>query len=213
MSERDFSRESWTDSRGSSHCTLCSPREPNNEHRLEIASLSISTLYLFRDQRFRGSSLLTFDRRHATALEDLSEDEYRGFVHDLWQAAKAIRSALNSDHMNHEYLGNTSPHRHWHIVPRYRHGPHWEQPIWEGWPRNEFSTNRFVLPEREYVEIIERIHGKLQDATRDELLSLARFDMAARFRRMTRCITRIRQLQIHRVIPASHTGLQHSKPR
>lgn len=35
-------------------CYLCAPREANNDYRLEIGQLSISTLYLFRDQRFRG---------------------------------------------------------------------------------------------------------------------------------------------------------------
>ncbi len=58
-------------------------------------------------------------------------------------------------------LGNSSPHLHWHIVPRYKHDPRWEQPIWEGWPRNKFTLNRFVLTDEEYTEIIERIRKHL----------------------------------------------------
>ncbi len=158
---QDLQAHSWGVSLIGKHCHLCAPREPNDEHRLEIARLSISTLYLFRDQRFRGYSLLTFDARHATALEDLSSHEYAAFMHDLRQAATAIRSALNPDHMNYECLGNSSPHLHWHIVPRYRDDPRWGQPIWEGWQRNEFTIDRFVLPEQEYGEMIERIRSSL----------------------------------------------------
>jgi diadenosine tetraphosphate (Ap4A) HIT family hydrolase len=163
MTHQDLQEDSWDDSRSGSSCHLCAPREPNNEYRLEIASLSISTLYLFRDQRFRGYSLLTFDQHHATALEELSKGEYSTFMHDLRQAATAIRSALNPDHMNYECLGNSSPHLHWHIVPRYKHDPRWGQPIWEGWQRNEFTINRFVLTDEEYAGIIERIRTSLED--------------------------------------------------
>lgn len=161
MSHQDLREESWDISRRGSRCLLCSPREPNNEYRLEIASLSISTLYLFRDQRFRGYSLLIFNRRHATAMEELTDEEYRAYMHDLRLAAMAIRSALKPDHMNYECLGNTSPHLHWHIVPRFKNDPRWGQPIWEGWQRKEFNVHRVVLTDSEYVGIIERIRANL----------------------------------------------------
>ena len=54
-------------------CALCPPRNPAAENRYEIASLSISTLYLYGDQRFRGYSVLAFDARHAVALAELSK--------------------------------------------------------------------------------------------------------------------------------------------
>ena len=125
MNNQDLKQESWYHSRYALQCHLCAPREPNNEHRLFIAQLSVSTLYLFRDQRFRGYSLLTYDSRHATVLEELSNAEYNAFMYDLRQAATAIRTALNPDHMNYECLGNSSPHLHWHIVPRYKNDPRW----------------------------------------------------------------------------------------
>ena len=82
-------------------------------------------------------------------------------MHDLRHAATAIHSALNPDHMNYECLGNSSPHLHWHVVPRYIDDPRWGQPIWEGWPRYEFTANRFVLTDEEYTRIIERIRASL----------------------------------------------------
>ena len=145
-----------------SNCYLCSPREPNNEYRREIACLKSSTLYLFADQRFRGYCLLIFDVRHEIALDKLSESEYLDFMSDLRLCAKSIRAVLSPDHMNLELLGNTSSHLHWHIVPRYKSDPRWGQPIWEGWQRNEFNINRVTLAEQEINEIIEGIRNRVE---------------------------------------------------
>ncbi len=151
----------WNDLRAGKNCPLCLPREAATDYRIEIAALTSSTLYLFRDQRFRGYCLLIFDLRHATALEELSEDEYTRFMQDMRQAAQAIRSALQPNHMNYECLGNSSPHLHWHLVPRYQTDPRWGQPIWEGWPRNEFNINRVTLSDHEYDHLIQRIRAAL----------------------------------------------------
>ena len=148
------------------NCYLCSPREPNNEYRREIACLKSSTLYLFADQRFRGYCLLIFDARHETMLDKLSESEYSDFSSDLRLSVKAIRAALNPDHVNLELLGNSSPHLHWHIVPRYKSDPRWGQPIWEGWPRNEFNINRVTLAEYETKQIINGIHNQIDFFTK-----------------------------------------------
>jgi diadenosine tetraphosphate (Ap4A) HIT family hydrolase len=59
-----------------------------------------ATLYLFRDQRFRGYSLLVFDRYHATSLARLPADDYLAFMEDLRQVGAALEAALRPDHMN-----------------------------------------------------------------------------------------------------------------
>ena len=135
------------------------PRD--NEDVLWIADLSISTLFLFRDQRFKGYCILSFAPWDATSLESLSDEEFQFYFLDLRTASTAIRKALNPDHMNYELLGNTNPHLHWHIVPRYKTDPRWGQPIWEGWPRNEFNDNRHTLSETEYTQIAHGIRGHL----------------------------------------------------
>jgi ATP adenylyltransferase len=143
-------------------CSLCAPRPANNEYRLEIAPLGISTLYLFRDQRFQGYCLLVFDARHATELAELNDQEYTTFMSDLRRSLRAIQHALRPDHMNCESLGNSNPHLHWHIVPRYKNDPRWGQPIWEGWPRNEFTVNRVTLADAEERSLIQQIQLTLK---------------------------------------------------
>ena len=129
----------------------------DNEHVIWIANLSVSTLFLFRDQRFRGYCILSFAPWEATSLEDLTDEEYQSYMLDLRVSSKAIRNGLNPDHMNYELLGNSNPQLHWHIVPRYKNDPRWGRPIWEGWERNEFTLNRFTLSEKAYSEIARNI--------------------------------------------------------
>jgi diadenosine tetraphosphate (Ap4A) HIT family hydrolase len=161
----DAAHDTWANLQAGLNCYLCAPREANKDYRLEIAQLSTSTLYLFRDQRFRGYCLLIFDPRHATALDELSDSEYRAYMYDLRVSASAMRAALHPDHVNFECLGNSNPHLHWHIVPRYKNDSRWGQPIWEGWQPNEFNLHRVTLTETEYTETITRIRRCLAART------------------------------------------------
>lgn len=135
----------------------------DNDDVLWIADLRISTLFLYREQRFRGYCILSFSAWDATNLEALIDLEYQQFMQDLRMASAAIRSALHPDHMNYELLGNSNPHLHWHLVPRYKTDPRWEQPIWEGWPRNEFKLNRHTLSEEAYSLLIDQIRAELKN--------------------------------------------------
>jgi ATP adenylyltransferase len=137
------------------------PHPKDNDDLLWIAELTVSTLYLYRDQRFRGYCILSFSPWDATSLESLTDEEYHQFAQDLRTASKAVRSACQPDHMNYELLGNSNPHLHWHVVPRYKTDPRWGQPIWEGWPRNEFKLNRCTLKENEYTDLIHAIQQAL----------------------------------------------------
>jgi diadenosine tetraphosphate (Ap4A) HIT family hydrolase len=104
---------------------------------------------------------LSFSAWDATSLESLSDEEYQRFAQDLRLASRAIRVVCNPDHMNYELLGNSNPHLHWHIVPRYKTDPRWGQPIWEGYPRNEFKINRHTLSETEYRLLVNQIRSAL----------------------------------------------------
>ena len=138
-------------------CALCPPRDFASEDRYEIASFSISTLYLYGDQRFRGYSVLAFDGRHATALDELTKDECMGFLDDLRRSSNAIRRALAPDHMNIELLGNAVPHLHWHIIPRYRSDPRWGNVVWVDWPPDEFNVNRMKLSALDATQLVAKI--------------------------------------------------------
>jgi diadenosine tetraphosphate (Ap4A) HIT family hydrolase len=95
-----------------------------------IAKLNVSSLYLSKNQAYRGHCLLILDIRHATRPDHLASDEWIAFCADLHLAEKMLMQSLRPDHINLEIMGNVVPHLHWQIVPRYRTDPRWGAPIW-----------------------------------------------------------------------------------
>ena len=120
----------WENLLSGAECPLCAPRPDHTAVWIKIRSLATSTLYLDRNQTYRGHCQLVFDRRHVVGLENLTADEFAGVTADLRTAARAIVEACRPDLMNYASLGNVMPHLHWHLVPRYRTDPRWGGPIY-----------------------------------------------------------------------------------
>ena len=111
-------------------CPFCAPGEDNDGFWIKVKPLTISTLYLDRNQTYRGHCLLVFGPRHVVGLESLSAREFDSFGGDLREAASAVAGACKPDLMNYASLGNIIPHLHWHLVPRYKSDPRWGAPIY-----------------------------------------------------------------------------------
>src|SRR6478736_8829085 len=109
----------WQTLRAGTGCPMDAPRTEANEHWDLVATLGISSLYLAKNQSYRGHCQLVFDARHACRSDELSAPEWRTFCDDLFIAQRAILEVTQADHINVELLGNVVPHLHWHIVPRY----------------------------------------------------------------------------------------------
>lgn len=120
----------WNDLARGTDCPFDAPRPSSNEHWDLVAVLSVSSLYLSKNQTYRGHCQLIFDSRHATRLDQLSAEEWRAFSDDLFKAQAAVMRTVRPDHINIESLGNVVPHLHWHIVPRYKDDLRWGSPIW-----------------------------------------------------------------------------------
>ncbi|HSZ73275.1 MAG TPA: HIT family protein [Rhizomicrobium sp.] len=110
-------------------CPFDAPRPTSNEHWDLIAPLSVSSLYLQKNQTYRGHCILVLER-HAIRPDQLSAEEWAAFCADLHVAERAVVQIVQPDHINIASLGNVMPHLHWHIVPRYRDDPRWGDPIW-----------------------------------------------------------------------------------
>ena len=66
----------------------------------------------------RGYACLVF-RRHAVELHDLSEAEGAAFMRDAQRLSRAVAEATGAVKLNYEVHGNTVPHLHLHVFPRY----------------------------------------------------------------------------------------------
>lgn len=147
--------KTWDDLVAGRGCPFCAPREEKNEFSVRVKELSVSTLYLDRSQQYLGYCTLIFGARHATGLEQLADGEYKNFTDDLRHAAKAIFAAVKPDLMNYATLGNSIPHLHYHIIPRFKTDSRWRV--------NPFG-NRTHTPfasEEEYDALAEKIRENL----------------------------------------------------
>jgi diadenosine tetraphosphate (Ap4A) HIT family hydrolase len=139
-------------------CPLDAPRPAANDHWDFVASLDVSSLYLDRNQTYRGHCQLVFDPRHAARPDDLSPDEWAAWCHDLFLAQRAIMRTVRADHINIETLGNLVPHLHWHIVPRYRTDPRWGAPIW---PTSLADMKKTLLAADDRAALIQDLRAAL----------------------------------------------------
>jgi diadenosine tetraphosphate (Ap4A) HIT family hydrolase len=111
-------------------CPFDAPRADSNDDWDLVCPLTSSSLYLAKNQTYRGQCLLILDLRHAVHAAQLSAVEWGAFCSDLHTATRAVMRAVMPDHMNVASLGNVVPHLHWHIIPRYESDPRWGAPIW-----------------------------------------------------------------------------------
>ena len=142
-------------------CPFCPPRDNYHAFLIEVAPLTVSTLYLDRNQTYRGQCVLVFDPRHAEGLETLSAAEFDAFARDLRVAARALTAVCDPDLMNYASLGNIVRHLHWHLVPRYESDPRWGGPIYTSSLAEMLETR---LEDVEYETIVRGLRAALSDA-------------------------------------------------
>jgi len=129
----------WSELRSGQGCTLCAPRPDSTEFAYFSCKLHVSSLYVARDQTYRGMCVVIYDPAHATRPSELNDEAWKQFAADARTAERAVSNIFKPDHVNLECLGNSVPHLHIAIIPRYRSDPRWGRPIWTT-KRNEIST-------------------------------------------------------------------------
>jgi diadenosine tetraphosphate (Ap4A) HIT family hydrolase len=151
-------RQRWESLVRGVDCPLDAPRANSNEHWDFVAALSVSSLYLAKNQTYRGQCLLIFDSRHAARPDQLSAHEWQSFCADLFLTQDAVVRTVRPDHINIESLGNLVPHLHWHVVPRYWNDPRWGAPIWLTSLADMADTR---LAEQDRKALISELHSAL----------------------------------------------------
>jgi diadenosine tetraphosphate (Ap4A) HIT family hydrolase len=115
-------------------CGICAmiERIKARNFRDFIAELDSCYVILGDQQFYRGYCVL-FAKIHATELYLMPADAARTLFDEVRLCAEAIATVVKPWKMNYECLGNSEPHVHWHLLPRYendelRRGPIWLRP-------------------------------------------------------------------------------------
>ena len=155
-------RQDWESKRSDADCPFCLPRSGIDEFMVEVAQLSIATLYLEKIQTYRGHCVLLFDPRHVTRIDELEAAEWQSLSADLRAAELALMKTFAPDHINVASIGQVVPHLHWHIVPRYTDDPRWGGPIWTTTPED---MHKVYLDDEEYDRRAAAIREALSPVT------------------------------------------------
>jgi diadenosine tetraphosphate (Ap4A) HIT family hydrolase len=84
--------------------------------------------YLVRADIQRGLTIAVFRGRHVVEPTELDAAEAAAYGREVLRVGRAIEAAFAPIKLNYDVLGNSVPHLHTHIVPRYADDPR------PGWP-------------------------------------------------------------------------------
>lgn len=135
-------------------CLYCRKDQRLQDLMIEVAPLSVSTLYLFKEQTHRGRCVVAY-RAHVNELFELSDSELTAFMRDVARAAKAIKAAFGPNKINYGAYSDKLPHLHMHLVPKYEGGANW------GAPFEMMPAAKKLLSDAEYLSLIATIKAQL----------------------------------------------------
>ena len=135
-------------------CFYCRKDQRLHDLMIEIAPLAASTLYLFKEQSYRGRCVVAY-RAHVNELFEPSESELAAFMRDVARAAKALKTATGAAKINYGAYSDKLPHLHIHLVPKYVDGPQW------GSTFTMMPEPRKLLGDDEYAALIRTIQANL----------------------------------------------------
>jgi diadenosine tetraphosphate (Ap4A) HIT family hydrolase len=134
-------------------CIYCANDERLSNLMIEIAQLRVSTLYLFKEQTYRGRCVVAMNE-HVHEFFQLSQEKQDAYMRDVAQTAKAVEAAFSPGKVNYGAFGDTMPHLHFHIVPKYEGGHTWGTMF-------EMNPGAVYLSDAEYEELIGQIKEHL----------------------------------------------------
>jgi diadenosine tetraphosphate (Ap4A) HIT family hydrolase len=115
---------------------MCSQGRPDEtEYGVRFFAGEVADAYLQKAAVQRGYSIVIWRGRHVAEPTELSPGEASQYWLEVLEAGRRLERALEPVKLNYDVLGNSLPHLHTHVIPRYADDPK------PGWP--------FPFPEHE----------------------------------------------------------------
>ncbi len=138
-------------------CPLCAALgQGDNDFSVAVITGEFAEVYLERRTRLPGYCVVVWRSGHVAEPADLDDRQACGYWREVLAVGRAVRAHFDPVKMNYLTLGNTVPHLHTHVVPRYRDDPApggpiaWEQifspdPVPEAGLHRQAATLRHLL--------------------------------------------------------------------
>jgi diadenosine tetraphosphate (Ap4A) HIT family hydrolase len=111
-------------------CPICAEGRPDEtESGIRIFAGELTDAYLNRGGVQRGLTHVYWRGRHVVEPTELGDQEASTFWRELLVVVRALERVLEPVKLNYNILGNSVPHLHVHVIPRYAEDPRPEWPF------------------------------------------------------------------------------------
>jgi diadenosine tetraphosphate (Ap4A) HIT family hydrolase len=110
--------QTWSDP---AHCPVCN-NEPMPAGMVDVCELPHSWLIAEPCEPLKGALHLVA-KKHFVEIYEMDEADLLGFWKDAQAAARAQHALTGAVKINYEIQGNSAPHLHLHLYPRYLDDP------------------------------------------------------------------------------------------
>jgi diadenosine tetraphosphate (Ap4A) HIT family hydrolase len=119
--------DKWAKMIDPANCPVCQAA-PMPDGMIDLAELTHSWLNAEPVECIKGACHVT-SKYHGIEIYDLNDEELSGLMKDVALYAKALKLVTGAEKINYEIHGNSLPHLHIHLYPRYLDDPFPNQPI------------------------------------------------------------------------------------
>ena len=134
-------------------CLYCQNNETQHNLMIEVAKLSVSRLFIFREQTYHGRCLVAYDG-HVDDLNQLDDEHRNAFMTDVAKVTKAMQKVLKKKKINYGAYSDTLSHLHFHLVPKYVGGPDFGGVF-------RMNPQAVYLTDKEYADMAEALKKEL----------------------------------------------------
>lgn len=134
-------------------CFYCEKDERLDDLMIKICDLDASTVYLFKEQTYRGRCVVAY-KGHVNELFELGEKELNAYMKDVTRVAAAVKKAFSPNKVNYGAYSDKLPHLHFHIVPKYKDSYSWGGVF-------EMNPQKTYLSDEEYIQRVKLIKENL----------------------------------------------------
>lgn len=114
-------------------CPMCAALgQGDNDFWVSVFTGEVAEVHLERRSRLPGYCIVVWRHGHVAEPGDLDPLQASRYWAEVLATGRAVRARFNPVKLNYMTLGNTVPHLHTHVLPRYQDDPAPGGPIaWE----------------------------------------------------------------------------------
>ena len=116
--------DDWDERVAGRGCPLCAALgRGDNDYVVSVFTGEFAEVNLERRTRLPGYCIVVWRHGHVAEPTDLDPRRACGYWQEVLAVGRAVRAEFDPVKVNYLTLGNTVPHLHTHVVPRYQDDP------------------------------------------------------------------------------------------